>query len=675
MSRLTRLMFVLSFYGFYLLIGLGLVVLLAATPELALVAGVMVVIALWKGGGLPRLRHGNIFGDARWMEPRDAVLSGALESRGGLPVGSIPPPPKKEAMRLLREVPGFLSRYACRVAAAALAKRPLPVYLHDWINLAVVAPPNVGKTSAIIIPAILSLRWSCVALDIKGEICQATIRQRIKMGSRIAVLDPFGVTGLPSERLNPLSGLRYTDANVTDDARAVAESLVTRTGKEHDPHWADSAVVVLRAVILYLVWRCHHTGTPQDQTLAAVFHLIANPDKLNAAMEHMRDGCDGHAMSLSDSASQVLGFVDKERASVMSTALRALAFVQTANVKAATADSTFDPALLRSGFLTVYLVIPPDKLKSHAGLTRVWINCLMTAMVRAGEDRRARVLWCLDEYAAIGRMEIVEQALTQFRAYGSRLIFAFQSVSQMNTAFPEGGSEHVLANCSALFMATRDFATAKLQSDMIGQHTATKYGRSGGTSGGATYGQTDGTRSTNYGYSDNWSEDVVATELVKPSQVLQLGARKLVLLHQGLPPAQLDTHRHYEREWHRVFGPGPGTFGLFLRAALSLAVVAAGAFGLLTVGLPAAVKGVDAYRQKAAEIRRQHGPQAPAAGPPDPDSDEALRSNPLVVKDAFGQIARHADGRPVFIPPGMHVEHDPRTGTAWLVRNGDRMFR
>ena len=87
--------------------------------------------------------------------------------------------------------------------------------------------------------------------------------------------------------------------------------------------------------------------------------------------------------------------------------------------------------------------------------------------------------------------------------------------------------------------------------------------------------------------------------------------------------------------------------------------------GFATVGMPVAI-------QAGQEWRTKHLP--PPAAPPDPEAND-----PGIVRDAFHQIARDGQGRPIRIPPGMHVEWDPRPGPgygkAWLVRNGDRMFR
>ena len=213
----------------------------------------------------------------------------------------------------------------------------------------------------------------------------------------MVVLDPYGVTGATSGSLNPLAGLNWHDPLLVDKARQVAEATVVRTGHEHERHWDDSAETVITAAIVFQVGLADSLGDPTLQTLGEVFAICANGKRLNDAMELLSRSTE-HDGTVSALAYQVLGLQDRERASVMSSALRHLSFINTPATKAVTGQSTFDPAELRGmKKVTAFIIIPPNALVEKRGLIRSWLTCLFRAVVDAGADTLARVQLVLDE--------------------------------------------------------------------------------------------------------------------------------------------------------------------------------------------------------------------------------------------------------------------------------------
>src|SRR5258707_557665 len=56
--------------------------------------------------------------------------------------------------------------------------------------------------------------------------------------------------------------------------------------------------------------------------------------------------------------------------------------------------------------VTIYLVLPPEKLHSHRGLIRLWVVTLMTALMRLRRLPRQRTLMILDEAAQLGALDL-----------------------------------------------------------------------------------------------------------------------------------------------------------------------------------------------------------------------------------------------------------------------------
>ena len=82
----------------------------------------------------------------------------------------------------------------------------------------------------MLLPNIREYPGPCVIIDPKGELTAATAAERARFGP-VHVLDPFGVTGVPSASHNPFHELtRSKPANVSADAAQVADALIVEQG-------------------------------------------------------------------------------------------------------------------------------------------------------------------------------------------------------------------------------------------------------------------------------------------------------------------------------------------------------------------------------------------------------------------------------------------------------------
>jgi len=100
-----------------------------------------------------------------------------------------------------------------------------PVFLKTDKHVLIMASTRSGKGVSLIIPHLLRYEGSAFVLDPKGENAKATGRTRAVLNDVVHVLDPFGITGKPQSRFNPLSrGGRATIARGADPVRVpVAE--------------------------------------------------------------------------------------------------------------------------------------------------------------------------------------------------------------------------------------------------------------------------------------------------------------------------------------------------------------------------------------------------------------------------------------------------------------------
>ena len=373
-----------------------------------------------------------------------------LSSNSGLLIGKVAAPRIKEATRLLTRLPLTQSETACRVFLQSVTGRRSGLWarLSGGTHAVAFAPTGRGKGTGLVIPNLMTYPGSVVVIDPKGENAKLTAAYRRRhFGHRTVLLDPFHLATTKPDTFNVLDGIDKNSSLALDDAHAIAEALVVRTGQEKEPHWTDSAELWIWAVTALVL----HQADPNVRNLQTVAAILADPLKLNAAVEVMKDSgaWDGLLARLGE---QLQHFVDRELGSSLTTTNRFLRFLNTMAVAASTRCSSFDPVRLRDGRMSIYLILPMQHLRTQSPLLRLWISALLRAVIGSGTDERAKTLWILDEAASLGHLPCLDDAVERLRGFGTRLFFLYQSMGQLQQCFPDGRAPDVSVQHGSLHL-------------------------------------------------------------------------------------------------------------------------------------------------------------------------------------------------------------------------------
>jgi type IV secretion system protein VirD4 len=487
-------------------------------------------------------------GTARWASEDE--LRSMIDAKQGLILGRLRASqcrPWRNGLRALFDR-RLEARQACdRLLAARLMRRsggPV-VRLSNAVHTAIFAPTGVGKGVSIAVPFLLTCPDSCVVLDLKGELARITARHRRKaFGHRTVLIDPYKVETQEPDRFDPLDFINPDSSTAIDECRDLAEALVIRTAQEKEPHWADSAELWIAAMIAATVQYAH----PENRSLQRVRELLTDQAKAETAIEVMcaSDGWEGMLARL---GGQLKQFKDKELASTLTTANRFLRFCDSLAIRDSTMSSSFDPADLRKGKLTVYLILPPEHMRAAAGLLRMWIGSLLRACVRGGAQDTNKIHFVIDEAASLaGRMEALEDALDKFRYAGVRLQLYYQSLGQLKKCWPDGQDQTLLSNTSQIYFGINDVATAEHVSSRLGEETIVV--DSGGTSrGGSSQTSRNGAEVSigrSWNSNHNWQQH--AHKLLKPDEVMALSPRTAITFTPGCRPICTRLLRYYEEK-------------------------------------------------------------------------------------------------------------------------------
>ena len=530
-------------------------------------------------------------GSARWGQITDLARVGVVFVKDGVNVGRMlgsVPPSIGFVLRALFTFPLKRSEEAMTIASLRTTKpKPTTIRIPDRIpHSAVFGSTGSGKTTCYAMPMLRSCGDSMVCLDSKGELARNTAEFRARtFGHEIAVIDPYGVArgcGFPPGRLNPLGLFRENEDRIVDEARRLASSLVVTTGEERDPFFTKASNTLCTATLAFLMAE----AKPEQATLSRMRDILSSPQLMKQMVEHMlqSQACGGLLRRLGGQLGQLQG---QTKASVFSVANSHIDFLDSLPLADTVSASSFNPRNLIHGKQTVYICLPVDRVIELAGIQRVLLSTLLNLVFEAGEDRNRRVRFLLDEAATLGSMDSLYNALNFGRSFGHRLMFLFQSTSQVERCFPASQKDDFHAVVASVFCGVNDHRTAKEVSEWIGQTTVTGRSEQTGDNDGSTTGPNlDVMESRSRGSSRSVTYNEVERSLIQPSEVLQLPEKSAIVLLPNVRPILAEKVPYFEKRRTRFLMRAAGAICNLLVTAVCVTVLAGAGYLIATDQAP-----------------------------------------------------------------------------------------
>lgn len=390
----------------------------------------------------------------------------------------------------------------------------------------VCAPTRSGKGVGILVPTLLMNRNSVLAIDPKGELAAITARQRQRLGQEVFLLNPwrlhealfqsYGFTQFHS--FNPLDILDPKDPAIVSNAMFLASLLVSRSSSS-DPFWDQSAETLLAGLMLYVSEK-----EPQEKKLPRVRAILGKPHELDNVLTSMAAASDVFGGSLSEIGHTFLSMPDKTKSSVISTAQAHVKFMLDPVASGALDKSTFSFSSLKQKPATVFLIIPPEFLHSHAR----WLRLMVGSAIKAFLDPapvNTRCLFILEEFASLGHMQAILDGVSNLAGYGIDFLFVLQDLPQLKNIYGQAADTFLAESGFHFFTNIRDMTTAKYVSSALGQETITvdSSSASGGTSSSLT-----------------------GKPLFSPDELLRQGPGWALLFQPGTFPISIVPHLYYK---------------------------------------------------------------------------------------------------------------------------------
>lgn len=322
--------------------------------------------------------------------------------------------------------------HVCPKAAPIRRRRPLKLKLDG--HGCVIAATGAGKSRNCVIPALLThSNRNVVCIDVKGELANVTRRFREKIGP-VIIIDPFNLVTSDSAGLNPLDTFRFDSSDIFDQAMMMVELI--RGGIPpglKDPFWEKSGGYLGSGLITCVA----EDEDPEKRNLSTIFSKYLSATDFDYTLAAELDG--GKVKPLAYQAiAAYLNLPEREtRPSVKATFISNVACLASAAVEKVIKRTTFDLDAFRRGDpMTIYIVIPPGKLLSHAGLLRLLLGTLMNIIASRTGMPEQKTCFYVDEAAQLGYMPQLLEALTLLRSYGLQCTTYWQDLSQIQHHYP-----------------------------------------------------------------------------------------------------------------------------------------------------------------------------------------------------------------------------------------------
>ena len=303
-------------------------------------------------------------------------------------------------------------------------------------------------------------------LDPKGENAFRTGKQRERLNDVVHYLDPFGISGKPQSRFNPLKSM--TIDNMEAESASLAAALIIGRGD----HWTGAAQELLSLIIMYVV-ACD-AFAPEMKDLKTVRQL------LRAGLRETLENCGTPPVNkikdglLAQLAESFLETPETELGSIYSTARREtkiLDIPEIANCLSASGTGTeVDFRDWHSKTMTVYLCLAAPRFPVLNRWLRLVLTSALDNMTNELNPPTLPVCFMLDEVATLGSLACVENAVGLAAGYGVQLWNVFQDIPQMRDIYKARWSSFWGNAGVRVAFSIEDIETAEYLSKSIGQH-------------------------------------------------------------------------------------------------------------------------------------------------------------------------------------------------------------
>ncbi len=316
------------------------------------------------------------------------------------------------------------------------------VTAHPESAVMILGPPRSGKTSAIMIPALMASCGPAISTSTKPDVMRATLPARSEIG-QAWLFDPSGTESTDAPLPDGLRRLCWSPVAAAaswDEALVMARAMTAATrpgaGTTNESHWTERA----GALLAPLLYAAHQTSQP----IAEVLRWTLRQD-LTPAQEILTDL---DAPVAADVLAGIEHTDQRERSSIFSATAGVLAAYNSDAVRAAAANPNFDPQQFATSTDTIYITAPEHKQALCAPLIVGLLEQIRHAVYEHARTETLTgppMLWALDEIANTAPIHDLPALVSQAGGQHLQVMIGLQDLSQARTRWGEHQADALLS--------------------------------------------------------------------------------------------------------------------------------------------------------------------------------------------------------------------------------------
>lgn len=413
-------------------------------------------------------------------------------------------------------------------------KNYLPVDKKGNTNVLIVGGSGSGKSAAYAIPNAAQLLGSYVFTDPKGEIYDMTAGYLKSQGYKIKVLNL--VNPQYSDGYNPIE---HIESEI--DVDVIANTIVHGQkveGSHADPFWDDSAEMLLKALIYYLL----ATRPPEEQNLANCAELVRaasinESGDDNILKQLMNQLPQDHPARMNYKSIELAP--EKTYSSILSSLQSKLGKFDSREIAELTSTNTIDFKKIGEERTAVY-VISSDTHSAYDFLLTIFFAQMIQELYNyadsIGGKLKVPTYFILDEFSNIGKIPDFDKKISTSRSRRISFSVILQNLDQLEGNY-EKFFETIIGNCDThLFLGSNSQKTVEYFSKALGEktiiHTSLSVNKN--------------ENNQNTGFSDQ--EQIMARVLMTPDELRRLDNNLCIIYEKGLRPIKAKKYYYFKHK-------------------------------------------------------------------------------------------------------------------------------
>ena len=408
----------------------------------------------------------------------------------------------------------------------------LPVDKRGNVNVLVVGGSGSGKSASYSIPNAYQLLGSYVFTDPKGELYDRTAGYLRSKGYEIKVLNL--VKPQYSDGYNPIMHIS-SEIDVDVIANTIVKGQKTGDGGS-DPFWDDSAEMLLKALIYYLM----ATRPEEEQNLASCAELVraANSNGgSNLLTELISKLPYDHPARMNYKSIEIAP--EKTYSSILSTLQSKLGKFDSKEIAELTSTDTINFEEIGNKKTAVY-VISSDTHTAYDFLLTIFFSQMIQQLYNYANDNggalKVPTYFILDEFANIGKIPDFDKKISTSRSRKISFSVILQNLDQLEAVY-EKSYETIIGNCDThVFLGSNSYKTVEYFSKALGEKTIERDSIS--INRDRQYFKTG----------QSTSDQVMARALMTPDELRRMDNDLCIIFEKGIKPVKANKYYYFKHK-------------------------------------------------------------------------------------------------------------------------------